>query len=99
MVGNECMDVCRSVYCRGSMRKHMCVCILVLHVCLWWGGWGRELTAFPSSVLSPLLQSLFRGVLRYNHCSRELKKVDDTHRHMLMGWKRHFKGNVCVLEI
>lgn len=49
------------------------------------GEMGERATAFPSSVLSPLLQSLFRGVLRYNHCSRELKKVDDTHRHMLMG--------------
>lgn len=23
----------------------------------------------------------------------------DTHRHVLLGWKRHFKGDVCPLEI
>lgn len=31
--------------------------------------------------------------------SRELTVGDDTHRHVLMGWEWHFKGNVCALEI
>lgn len=76
----------------------MCVC-----ACVCWGCvQGAMLCTFPSplALLShPCPSPWSERALKQHHWSWELETADDTHRDVLLGWKWHFKGNVCVLEI
>lgn len=110
---HECVCVC--VYtgmcmCVCNTSVHTCLCTQVCaHVCarvcmLAVGGQAEGGSAgsvsIPCSLCNPSLTPIpVQRALKQHHSSQELKKTGDTHRHVLMGWKWHFKGNVCPLKI
>lgn len=79
---------------------HVCACVCMLAVGGQAEGGSAGSVSIPCSLCNPSLTPIpVQRALKQHHSSQELKKTGDTHRHVLMGWKWHFKGNVCPLKI
>lgn len=93
-------EICAQACALQCVRVSAGLCTCVFAVGRQTEGGSSGSVSIPCSLCNPsLIPTPVQGALKQPHCSQELKKTGDTHRHMLMGWKWHFKGNVCPLKV